>query len=260
MKLFQNAERWPRPIFDENDQPHFLFIITPPNSGSTALIELLNSSHKTMILQPRGEGQWLVPGLCEKDRWNPDKEVDYLSVKAVWLRKYQDINRLTQNVDVVLEKSPPNMMRMEMLSSQFKDFSFMANNRNPYAVCASVLYRHYDVEKIDSDDRKEILGNLAKEWVIRSLKIQELVTRLKFPLLTYEEFCHNPTSVLNFLNLPDSVSQSINTNANVKVKDYEIQPIINQNGRQISKLTGEEIECIRQVLNPNTELMAYFGY
>ena len=69
-----------------------------------------------MILQPRGEGQWLVSGLCEKDRWNPEKEVNYLSVKATWLNVYQQVSRLTKNVDVVIEKSLPNMMRIEQLS------------------------------------------------------------------------------------------------------------------------------------------------
>jgi len=142
MKFFRkNQEKWPSPKFDENDQPHFLFIITPPFSGSTALSELLSTSHRTMILQPRGEGQWLVPGLSEKDRWSPDKEVNYLSVKATWLSTYQQVKRLTQNIDVVIEKSPPNMMRIEQLSSQFRDYSFLVNNRDPYANQQLSLFR-----------------------------------------------------------------------------------------------------------------------
>lgn len=122
--------KWPVPKFDKSNEPHFLFIITSPYSGSTALSELLNSSHRTMILQERGEGQWLIPGLCEEDRWNPDKKVNYESVKAVWLNRFQSVQRLVQHVDVVIEKSPPNMMRIEELSSQFRNYSFIANNRN----------------------------------------------------------------------------------------------------------------------------------
>jgi hypothetical protein len=255
-----DAARWPLPEYDENDQPHFLFVITPPYSGSTALSELLNTSHRTMILQDKGEGQWLVPGLCEQDRWSPEKEVDYSSVKAVWLSEYQKVKRMRKNVDVVIEKSPPNMMRIEKLSSQFLDCSFVANSRNPYANCASRLYRHHDADNLPADHRMAILGNLTRSWVMRSLKIEELVSRLSIPLLTYEEFCRKPSSILDALRLPDGVSQTIDTSATVKVKNYPVQPITNQNERQISKLTGKEVEHITNLLTPNTDLLEFFGY
>ncbi len=260
MKLSRNVKKWPLSKFDENDQPHFLFIITPSNSGSTALLELLNSSHGTMILQERGEGQWLVPGLCEKDRWNPEKKVDYLSVKSVWLSKYQKVKRLVQNVDVVIEKSPPNMMRIEQISSLFRDCSFIANNRDPYANCVSRLYRSHDADNLSADSRKEILAHLTNDWIKRSLKIQELISRLNIPLLTYEEFCHNPSSVLNILNLPNGVSQTIDPNVSVKIKDYRVQPITNQNERQISNLKEEEIEYISHLLMPSNNLLEFFDY
>ena len=258
--LQKKQDRWPSPKFDENDQPHFLFIITPPYSGSTALSKLLNTSHKTMLLQSRGEGQWLVPGLCEKDRWSPEKEVNYLSVKATWLSTYQRVNRLTQNVDFVIEKSPPNMMRMEQLSSQFRDYSYIANNRDPYANCASILYRHHDADNLSPHKRKEVLYNLTNNWIMHSEKIKSLISSLSAPLLTYEEFCSNPSSVVEMLKIPKGVSESINPNATVKVKDYKPQPISNQNERQISKLTDEEIEYISESLKPKSELLECFGY
>ena len=62
------------------------------------------------------------------------------------------------------------------------------------------------------------------------------------------------------LSLPNDVSESINPAANVKVKDYNPQPISNQNERQISMLADEEIEHISESLKSNTELLEYFGY
>ncbi len=213
-----------------------------------------------MMLQARGEGQWLVPGLCEKDRWKSEKEVNYSSVKATWLNTYQQVNRLTQNVDVVIEKSPPNMMRMEQLASQFRDYSYIANNRDPYANCASSLYRNYDAENLSPHKRKDVLCAIAKGWVMRSKTVKELISRLSIPLLTYEEFCKNPSSVLDLLNTPKGVSDSINPSAEVKVKDYKSQPVSNQNKRQISMLTDEEIDHISETLNSDRELLDYFGY
>jgi len=244
--MLSENNKWPLPKFDNNNQPHFLFIITPPCSGSTALSQLLNTSDKTMILQNRGEGQWLIPGLCDKDRWSEKKEVNYSSVKAVWLNKYQEQRRLNQNINVVIEKSPPNMMRIEKLSSQFKNFSLIANNRNPYANCASILYRRNNADNLNSDQRKKILSDLLQGWLSKSIKIQELVS--------------NPSDILDLLNLPDGISETINTSACVKVKDYDVQPIINQNERQISNLKSKEIEWLSNSLKASSNLLKFFSY
>jgi len=76
---------WPIPNYKNNNEPHFLFIITPPYSGSTALAKFLNTSKQISLFGLKGEGQWLIPGLCEKNRWEKDKYINYSSVKAVWL-------------------------------------------------------------------------------------------------------------------------------------------------------------------------------
>ena len=255
-----DRHRWPMPNFNETDQPHFLFIVTPPYSGSTALAELINTSHKTMILQDRGEGQWLVPGLCEQDRWDPKKNVNYDSVKAVWLSRYQMVNRLTQHVDVVIEKSPPHMVRLDRIVAMFRDYSLLANNRNPYANCSSILYRNYKALEIGHKERLAILGTLAADWLERSIIIRAMIEKFDIPLLTYEQFCDNPASVLNVLRLPQGVADSINLQAKVKVKDYEPQTISNLNSKQIEKLTSEEINSIEGLLKPNKSLLKFFGY
>jgi len=248
------------PFYEKNVEPHFLFIITPPYSGSTALAKLLDSSSRTMILQERGEGQWLIPGLCEKDRWEPDKEVNYESVRAVWLHEYQSRKRLNNEIDVVIEKSPPNMMRIEELSAQFKDFSFIANNRNPYANCASILYRRFDAESLGYEERVRILENIADKWLTRSRRIQELIQMLEIPLITYEAFCENPALVKNTLRTPAGVAESIDPEAKVKVKDYKIQGIVNQNQRQISRLSIIEIESCSAIFRRHKELLSFYDY
>jgi hypothetical protein len=255
-----NDSRWPTPYFNNKKQPHFLFLITPPYSGSTAIANILNTSPKIMTLTPHGEGQWIVPGLCEKDRWDPKKEVDYESVKAVWLNEFQEKLKSTPNIDVVIEKSPPNMMRIAKLSSQFDDFSFLTNNRNPYAFCVSSLYRNSDPENISKTKRKELLEELALSWIIRSRKIQESIIEYNIPLLTYEKFCQNPRSILKLLRLPEGVVDTIDLNAVIKVKDYKAQSIANQNERQTSNLTNDDFDCISDVLDKDSALLDYFGY
>ena len=253
-------QKWPIPEYDDKNQPHILFVLSPPYSGSTALTRILNTSNHTMILQPDGEGQWLIPGLSGENRWDPDMYVNYQSVKAVWLNKYQKISQLVGDIDVVIEKSPPNIMRIEKLSSMFRYTSFLANNRDPYANCASVLYRTPTVGKMKAEQRKEVLVNLARKWVIRSKKIEEWTRLFRAPLLTYEEFCRDTTLLLDKLNIPQNAIDTIDLQASVKVKDYPKQRISNQNDRQISNLSKTEIGKISTVLSPESKLLEFFGY
>jgi len=260
VSLTDNTARWPHPVYDATRQPHVLFIITPPFSGSTAIAGLLNTSPRTMLLQERGEGQWLVPGLCENDRWDGNKEVDYESVRAVWLNCWQQAALANPHIDVVIEKSPPNMVRLDALATLFPDHSLLANNRDPYANCASILYRNHPAAQLGTAERQHLLRGLASDWQQRSMKIRELVCRLDIPLLTYEEFCDNPASIIARLELPAGVAETIDVHAQVKVKDYPMQGIANQNRRQIDLLSDEELMAISHVLATDLELLDFFSY
>lgn len=259
-KLKRNIDAWPKPTYDKNVQPHFLFILTPPYSGSTALAELLNSSHRTTFLQERAEGQWLVPGMCENDRWDAAKQIDWDSVKATWLSKYQEIQQLVKNVDIVIEKSPPNMLRIKQLISIFPNYSLLAFNRNPYANCVSIMYRNYKPDNKSQEERHQVLGVLAKSWLEKSALIRDLVLELKINMFTYEEFCSDISGCIKQIDLPFDVLRSINVASVVKVKDYKPQPIISQNERQLSNLTAAEVGLLNDIFAKESDVLSFFGY
>ncbi len=152
------------------------------------------------------------------------------------------------------------MMRIEKLSAQFKYYSFIANNRNPYANCASIFYRHHDAEHIGIEERVRILENLADAWLRRSRRIKELIQKLEIPLITYEVFCKDPTTVISILQTPEGVAESINSDAKIKVKDYKVQKIMNQNERQISHLSNKEIDTLSAIFRRHKELLSFYGY
>jgi hypothetical protein len=250
----------PRPPFAAQEQPHFLFIVTPPFSGSTAIAELLHSSAQIGFLQERAEAQWLVPGLCADARWDAGMPVDYASVQATWLARWQQLHTADPALRVVVEKSPPNMVRLEALAALFNEVSLLANNRDPYANCASILYRMHNGAQLSAAQREQQLRTLATHWLLRSARIRELVSRLDIPLLTYEQFCDAPASILGKLNLPPGVAETIDVQSQVRVKDYPMQGIANQNQRQIALLGDGEIAAISEVLAPQQELLDYFSY
>jgi hypothetical protein len=260
MTMTPAATPWPRPPFAAQEQPHFLFIVTPPFSGSTAIAELLHSSAQIGFLQERAEAQWLVPGLCADARWDAGMPVDYASVQASWLARWQQLHAADSGLRVVVEKSPPNMVRLEPLVAQFNDVSLLANNRDPYANCASILYRMHDGGQLSAAQREQQLRVLAMHWLLRSARLIELVSRLDIPLLTYEQFCDAPASILGKLNLPRGVAETIDVQTQVRVKDYPMQGIANQNQRQIALLSETEVTTISTVLAQQQELLDYFSY
>ena len=264
MKLVRPAkapvERWPVRPFEPGHEPHFLFILTPPYSGSTALAEILNTSHRTMLLEPRGEGQRLVPGLYEKDRWQATKRVDCESVKSVWLHQFQYVHSLVRTVDVVVEKSPPNMMRIEQLAPVFQRYSLVVNNRDPYASSASELYRTFDVDTFSPSERGAALGKVAAKWLMRTRRLRDLAQTFDIPLVTYECFCAAPLEALRAMRLPAGVLDTVETHATLTIKDYAPQSLSNQNARQIARLTREDIDAISRVVCQDASLLEFFGY
>jgi hypothetical protein len=58
--------------------------------------------------------------------------MDFESVKATWLHKYQTTNKQLDNIVFFIEKSPPNMVSSQELNkvfSSFSSFSVFINNR-----------------------------------------------------------------------------------------------------------------------------------
>ena len=252
---------WPRPDYSKLEhEPTFLFVFTPPYSGSTALVRILNSAHASMTLQHMGEGEWLVPGLNNTGRWEPTKEIDWESVKAVWFNKVRSVEELTGRVDLVIEKSPPNLCRADLYLKHFPKHQIIVLNRNPYANCASNLYRSFKPQTKTEDERIGILKQLADNWITRATYARNIIQNHDTLAFTYEEFCQDVEATVAKMTTKMPLLQGISAELEVKVKDYPRQKISNQNSRQIGKLSEKEIKTIADLFKPHEELLNSFGY
>jgi hypothetical protein len=252
---------WPIPKYSPLEhEPCFLFILAPPYSGCTALAQVLNSAPNSMFLQERGEGQRLVPGMCQNDRWEPSKRIEWSSVQATWFARISFIEKLVGPIDVVIEKSPPNLVRADQLVNSFPINRIVAFNRNPYANCASILYRRYDPENKVESDRIGILKKLASIWVFRSTWLSRWIEAFEPVFFTYEQFCSDPKAqIQKIVNVLPSLA-GVDVHKPFKVKDYPIQGIHDQNERQIAKLSERERSAIGQELTPHENLLTFFNY
>ncbi|MCG6902507.1 MAG: hypothetical protein LJE68_07475 [Rhodobacter sp.] len=138
-----SSQRARRMSKDQNvDDLTWLFVATQPSSGSTLLGNLLVTLPGAARIEPRAEGQWLIPDLVEgRNRWNPDAPHSFAELRAVWLREARSNSR---DARVIIEKSPPNLCRMRRLMAAFADMPqvLVLLTRDPFAICASWTRRY----------------------------------------------------------------------------------------------------------------------
>lgn len=256
----KSQEEWPMPVVKSQKEPHFLFIITPPFSGSTALSQVLNSAYRSMLLTPNGEGQSLIPGMTAADRWEPEKKMNWDSIRATWLNRVHFVESLVQEIDVVIEKSPPNLVRIDQLIKVFPNHSLLAFNRNPFANCASILYREYKPAEKNAEERIEIVRKIAAMWLFRSRYIKKWIDQLGVSFFSYEAFCKDPRKCIDGVPHIMKRLEGVDFNKEIQVKKYPKQGIVSQNARQIGTLTADEIAAISKVLQTEQALVKFFGY
>ncbi len=250
---------WPCPKVEIEDEPHFFFILTPPYSGSTALAKILNTAQGAALLHDNAEGQWLVPGMRDDARWDPAKVIHWDSVRATWLHRIQTL-RANVQVDFVIEKSPPHMVRLEQLLRVFPNHSLMAFNRDPFANCASILYRHHEPQNKTKPERIRILEDLAREWLFRSGWVRKWIQEKNVVYFSYEQFCADPEGCVSLLTPQIPALQTVQVNKAIKIKDYQRQKLENHNARQFGNLNPREIYAISEQLKADSALVSFFGY
>ena len=213
-----------------------------------------------MILHKRGEGQWLVPGLCKNSRWDPTKKVDWESVTATWLSRISMVEDLVGKIDVIIEKSPPNIVRAEQLVKAFPNNTLVTFNRNPYASCSSTLYRQHSPEKKTELERISTLRKIAADWVFRTTWIKKWIDTFSVVNFTYEQFCASPRlHIESVIDVLPSL-KGIDVSKSFMIKDYPSQGISNQNKRQIGNLSEREKAEIGAELSTHESLLNFFGY
>ena len=238
----------------------FVFVFTPPFSGSTALAKILNTSPKSMLLNSRGEGQWMIPGMRKPNPWNPEKKINWKRVKVRWMERVLSVESLVGQISIVIEKSPPNLVRYKNLLDNFPNHELIVYNRNPYANCSSTFHRLHVEKNLTSKERQLILQKLAEDWLYRSRICKRIIDSEDVLFFTYERLCSNPEKVVKSIisRIPDLVK--IDHTLEIQVKDYPSQRLRNFNTEQINKLSKKEKDMISEVLNKEGDLINFFGY
>jgi len=225
----------------------YLFVLCPPFSGSTVLWKLLGTSPAVSSHLVEGQVVDGVKEIMRDDPWNPDKLMPWAEIKAKWERAW-DMSK-----PILLEKSPPNIVRAFEIEKHFAPAHFIAMVRNPYALCEG-LQRRREMEA----------ETAARRWVFHATHQMQNVTKLKRIIhFTYEELSDTPAlikkKILAFMpqlqNL--DLTQSFEVHS---VQGVGARPLHNFNHEKIARLSAADIRRINAVLKAHEHLVKFFGY
>lgn len=247
---------------------HWFFIATFPNGGSTALADLLASAGAGVKLSPSGEGQWLVPELTAgRHRWDPCAPVDWSRVRRIWLHA---VRRQARRPCVVIEKSPPMMVRMREALHAFSDMPcrLLRFSRDPFAVCSSwasrynpqLLARAWDEPTSHLTAGSPAFFRALGDIYGRRAVVMHQLAEIADASLSYEDLTAAPAAALAKISSMEPLLADANPETRVVVKDYAPQTLRNMNQRQIDALSVAQIAAISEGLRPYADAVEALGY
>ena len=247
---------------DHHTQPVWLFIATQPSSGSTLLADLLFSIPGVGCLEPRAEGQWLIPDLiANTQRWDPSFPADFSEVRRLWTKAAFDKARGSR---VIVEKSPPNLCRMSRLLDAFSDrpTHLLLLTRDPFAMVQSWMSRYPRGHLLkvwfpethnkngDMLDFYRLLGRLCGE---RFAMLESLRSRSD-GWISYEAMVRNPIASVR------SITRDLEGFEDFEADSSALSVLGNRNALMRAELTAESEDAIRQGLAPFAASVEVFGY
>lgn len=239
-------------ILKPNIENEYLFILSPQYCGSTLLNEIISTSKFVSVNNTQGnrEGQTLpttkkimFDGI---KRWDTSIDFDWKLIRKEWM-KYWDTTK-----PILLEKSPPNLIRAASINKAFPNSKFIIFYRNPYAHCESLIKRSNRSPK------------WAAEHAIKCLRFQKINMDLllKFLVVSYEDLTENPMKFRDQLIEFIPAIKDVKTNIKFSAHNFkeEVMEIKNLNNEKISKLSSAQLIDINKVFNENKEILEYFNY
>ena len=237
--------QWPRTSKRLNQ---YLFsFLCPPYSGSTLLAGLVSTSAAVSSLP--GEGQFIpeVMAVMRRDPWNADFPLPWNDIRRVWHR-YWDTSK-----PILLEKSPPNIIRAATLEKIFQPACFLVMVRNPYAHCEGLMRRN------------KWSASRAAEFSVFCLQTQaENVEKLaRCVSFTYEELAADPPNVCSRISAFLPSLGDLDYSKIFRVHSYAgllESPIKNLNEPKIARLSPGQMREISNVFARHEAILQRWGY
>lgn len=236
---------WPRARAKRIDKT-FLFLLTPAASGSVDIAWYMSRRSDIGGLHHSFEGQRLVKGLMDADRWWPEKFVDYEAVMGAWSGRIAEADP-EGRYSYWFEKSPANLVRYRQLLDYFPQHRVVVNNRAPVDNVAAQV-RRYLFKEYHGARRPLVVRHLARIWLWRSRLLMQAVRDHGYPCVSYEAFRRRP----------DTIAEAFGLEPLAPVGGM---PVTARNGPDTARqLTEHEREMVVEELSGARDVLEFFGY
>ena len=225
----------------------YLFILCPPYSGSTVLWKLVSTSAAVSSLPREGQHLPEVKEVMRNKAWHSEVKLPWQNIKEVW-HGYWDRSK-----PLLVEKSPPNLIRASEIVEYFNPVYFLLMVRNPYAHCEGLIRR------------TNMNAQRAANFTVRCMRQQaENAHKLNNTLcFTYEELTENPGHISRGIQsfIPDIGALRHTQSFKVHSIDGIVERgLVNLNKKKIENLSVYSLRRINKVLKRNADIMAHWGY
>jgi hypothetical protein len=266
-------------FFEALNDKKWVFIAGCNNSGTWLIYRYLAQHGNIDFLTFEGKNSFFMSWRTFKERifWNkyikiPSLGKPKLELTRVWtealersrnppifpllglfLLKYDWLkHRATRGGEYILEKSPPNCVRIPWLREKFPNSKFLCVIRNGYAVSEGIMRRNLKVP-----ERGFNIQRSAEHWYkankVMFTDLEQMIEEKKlsiddYVIIKYEDFCENPINELS------KIEQML------KISDWsykDLENIRNFNDAQISRLSSQDIQTIKIIAS---EMLEKFDY
>lgn len=225
----------------------YLFVLCPPYSGSTLLWKLLCTSPHVAALPWEGQFAPELVDVMREGQWKRETRLPWPRIKAVW-ESYWDRRK-----PVLLEKSPPNLIRTAEIERHFQPVQFVIMVRNPYAQAEGLMRRN------------GWQARRAATFATMCLRAQlENRRRLADALtLTYEALVADPAAACARLSAFLPALGPLDHGASFELDSVDgtlDRPITDLNEKKIAALSAEALDTLNDVFAGDREVIEAWGY
>ncbi len=247
-----------------------LFVISPNNSGSTFVKNVLATCPTTWNLRREGQHAFGFPGpnpvkLKFPYLWASEPHYldvladpaafDWAAAQKTW---YFQAFSASPDACVFVEKSPPFLLQVAGLSQHFAHAKFLFMTRNPYAVAEGIIRATGSFYPSRQLALEKAAVHLIKCFQVQRENIDQFSDRGLF--FTYETLCENPARLeKEILALVPDLG-NLTLQQKIAVKGNYDEPLRDMNADQIARLAPAEIDFLNTAFADHRELLQSFGY
>jgi len=211
------------------------------------LWKLLSTSSNVSALPSEGQFIPELEAMMREKPWRREHVLPWPTIKSVW-HSYWDSSK-----PILLEKSPPHIIRAADIAEYFQPSRFIVMARNPYAQAEGLMRRN------------RWPADRAANFALMCLRTQQQNVKA-FPesiVLSYESLVADPAQACARIGREIPLLADMNPDASFELDSVDgtlTRPIVDLNQKKIQALSDESFTIVSQLFSQHKEVLDAWGY